>query len=111
MGYGSSVREGLKKAKTVEEFLRIIPGNNSSNGACMRVAPIGVIPDIKKVIQYAITNAEITHHVPSAIASSVCVAAASHYFFYNLGKPENVFDYCIKACKSIDEESIHYFRR
>ena len=110
MGYGSSVREGLKIAKTVKEFLRIIPGNSSSNGSCMRAAPIGVIPDIKKVIQYSITNAEVTHNVPSAIASSVCVAAASHYFFYNLGQPENVFDYCIKACKGIDEESIHYFK-
>jgi ADP-ribosylglycohydrolase/8-oxo-dGTP pyrophosphatase MutT (NUDIX family) len=109
-GYGSSVREGLKRARNAEEFLRIIPGNKPGNGACMRAAPIGVLPRIEEVIKYAKLNAEITHNVPSAIASSVCVAAASHYFYHNLGKPEKVFDYCIKACKDIDEESIDYFK-
>lgn len=110
MGYGSSVREGLKTAKTAEEFLKIIPGNSSGNGACMRATPLGILPKIKKVIKYAKINAETTHNAPSSIASSVCVATASHFFFHDLGKPEKVFDYCINACKGIDEESIEYFK-
>lgn len=109
MGYGSSVREALKIAKNAKEFLKIIPGNSYGNGACMRAVPIGILPDIKKVIQYAIINAKITHNSPSAIASSVCIATASHYFYYNLGKSENVLDYCIKACGGLDKESINYF--
>jgi len=110
MGYGGSVREGLKKAKTSKEFLEIIPGNSNGNGACMRAIPLGVLPKIKDVIRYAKVNAEITHNTPSAIASSVCVAAASHYFYYNLDKPEKVFDYCLNACKKIDKESTRYLK-
>jgi len=109
-GYGSSVREGLKKSKNGLKFLQIIPGNKEGNGACMRAAPIGILPDIKDVIKYAKINAEITHNTPSAIASSVCVATASHYFYYNLGNPKKIFDYCIEACKDIDYESIKYFQ-
>ena len=109
-GYGGSVREGLKKSKTTKEFLGIIPGNSSGNGACMRAVPIGVLPKIEDVIKYAKINAKITHNVVSAIASSVCVAVASHYFYYNLGKPEKVFDYCINICEKIDKESTEYFK-
>ena len=55
-GYGSSVKEGLKKAKSVKEFLKIIPGVGKGNGACMRSVPIGILPNIKKVIKYAIAS-------------------------------------------------------
>ncbi len=110
MGYGGSVCEGLKKSKNPKEFLRIIPGNSSGNGACMRAVPLGVLPKIKDVVEYAKINAKVTHNVPSAIASSVCVGVASHYFYYNLGKPEDVFDYCINICENIDKESAEYFK-
>jgi ADP-ribosyl-[dinitrogen reductase] hydrolase len=109
-GYGGSVREGLRKSKNSKEFLRIIPGNSFGNGACMRAVPLGVLPKIKDVVEYAKINAKITHNVPSAIVSSVCVAVASHYFYYNLGKPEEVFDYCINICEKIDKESVGYFK-
>jgi len=107
-GYGS-IRHSLKKAKNGAELLRTIRGNSWGNGACMRVTPIGILPNLKKVIQYAKINAKVTHNSPSAIASSVCIATATHYFYYNLGKPEKVFDYCINACRGIDGESIKYF--
>lgn len=108
-GYGSSVRKGLKKAKTGKEFLKIIPGNKPGNGACMRAVPIGILPNLHDVIRYGKINAEITHNTPSAITSSICVAAASHYFYYKLGNPKKVFDYCISACKGLDKESLTYF--
>lgn len=110
-GYGSSVKEGLRKSKDTNDFLKIIPGNSSGNGACMRSSIIGILPKIKDVIYNAKINAEVTHNTPSAIASSVCVAAASHYFYYELGEPKKVFDYCINACKGLDEKSVDYFKK
>lgn len=108
-GYGS-IGPSLKKVKNGADLLRTIPGNSKDNGACMRAKLIGILPDLKKVIQYAKINARVTHNTPSAIASSVCIATATHYFYYNLGSPKNVFDYCINACKGIDGESITYFK-
>jgi ADP-ribosyl-[dinitrogen reductase] hydrolase len=109
-GYGKSVSEGLKKSRNAREFLKIIPGVSNGNGACMRAVPLGVLPKIEEVIKYAKINSMITHNVASAITSSVCVAAASHYFYYNLGKPEKVLDYCINICEKIDKKSAEYFR-
>jgi ADP-ribosyl-[dinitrogen reductase] hydrolase len=110
-GYGSSVKQGLKHAKNGKDLLNNIPGDSQGNGACMRASPIGILPNLKEVINYAIINAKITHNVPSAVASSVAIATAAHYFYYNLGEPIKVFDYVINACKEIDNESIEYFKK
>ena len=107
-GYGS-IRYNLKKAKNGAELLKTVRGNSWGNGACMRATPIGILSNLKKAVQYAKINAKVTHNSPSAIASSVCIATATHYFYYNLGKPEKVFNYCINACRGIDGESIKYF--
>ena len=64
-------------------------------GAAMRAVPLGVLPDIATVWQYACINAETTHRTPEAIASSVAVALASHYFFYRHGPVANVFTFCL----------------
>jgi ADP-ribosylglycohydrolase len=108
-GYSNSTQTALLSSKNGKELLVNIKSDSIKNGACMRAVPLGILPDLKKVIEYGKINAETTHNTPKGITSSVCIAAASHYFYYELGKPEEVFDFCIKACKGLDKESLDFF--
>lgn len=109
-GYSSATKNALKNSKNGKDFLSRLKRDSIRNGACMRAVPIGVLPKVKDVVKYAIINAETTHNSPKGITSSVCIASASHYFYYNLGKPEGVFDFCINACTGLDKESLDYFK-
>jgi ADP-ribosylglycohydrolase len=108
-GYARAMSGALKYSKNGLELLKARESGSPGNGAAMRAVPIGILPDLIKVIDYAKVNAQVTHNLPSSIASSVCVAAASHYFYHSLGAPQGVFDFCINACEGIDLESTEYF--
>lgn len=110
-GYSSTREEILKKSKRGKEFLDLHKGRYSrANGACMRAVPIGVIPNMSTVINYAKINAETTHNTPGGIISSVCISLASHYFYYNLGKPEDIFDFCISNSEGLDKTALDYLK-
>ncbi len=108
-GYSTATKKALSDSINGKDFLKKVNGNSIRNGACMRSAPIGLLPNIQDVIKYSTINAESTHNTPKGITSSVCISAASHYFYYNLGKPEKIFDFCIDVCKGLDKESLEYF--
>ena len=122
-GYSGAMGRLLKRCQTGKDLIKIreigskkiketnFKGGKCGNGAAMRAVPIGILPNIKDVIKYAKLNAEITHNMPAGIASSVGVACASHYFYYNLGEPKKVIDFCIKNIKGIDNETIDYLQR
>lgn len=111
-GYSSTTKNALKNSKDGKDLLDNLSRDptRTSNGACMRAVPIGILPNIKEVIRCATINAETTHNSPKGIISSVCIASASHYFYWNIGKPEGVFDFCINACTGLDKESLDYFK-
>jgi len=109
-GYTRVFSSILKSSRNGKDMLRKIRGDSIKNGAAMRAVPMGVLLKLKDVINSAKINASVTHNSPGGIFSSVCVAVASHYFYYNLGKPEKVFDFCLKACKGLDKEALAYIK-
>jgi ADP-ribosylglycohydrolase len=109
-GYSGEMSKVMKSAKTGKDLIKSRKPGSPGNGACMRVVPLGVLHNLSDVIEYAKTSAQVTHAGPKGETSAVCVAAASHYFYHNLGPPQGVFDYCINACKGMDRESIEYFK-
>ena len=97
VGYSSrtlkALKNGIEKG-SVREFLRSTV-SSATNGAAMRAVPLGVISDADEVRHCATVNAEATHRTPEAVASSNLVALASHYFFYDKGTAEGVFEFCL----------------
>jgi len=75
-------------------------GPSVTNGAALRAVPLGVLKDVHTVREYAVINAETTHHTPQAIVSSVAVALASHYFFYT-HDPVDVFSFCLQHMQGL----------
>jgi hypothetical protein len=51
----------------------------------MRAGPIGVLPDLAQVIEYARIQAAVTHNTPDGINAAVAAALMPHYFLYRLG--------------------------
>lgn len=109
-GYSKKFGPILKSALDGKDLIAKIGGKSERNGAAMRSVPFGVFENLSDAVKYAEINAKVTHNSPKGIASSVCVAAASHYFFHKIGNSKGVFDYCIDACKGHDAESISYFK-
>jgi ADP-ribosyl-[dinitrogen reductase] hydrolase len=98
-GYSRRMRDALKQ-RTVEGFRKALHGMAYTDGAAARAVPIGVMPDVEMVKQCGVVNAETTHHSSKAIASSVMVALASHYFFHvytpEASLPSQVFTFCLE---------------
>ncbi len=108
-GYASRTKTILKNAKDPIEFLRYRKKKPISNGSVMRTLPIGLIPNIEKVKSFSKMNAEITHFSQNAVKATVMTSLASHYFYYNLGKPKNVVDFCVNESEDIFPEYNDYF--
>ena len=75
----------------------------------MRSVPLGILPKLADVVNYATINASVTHNTPKGITSSVCIAAASHYIYHGLGQYRGIIGFCTDACKGLDKESLAYF--
>jgi ADP-ribosylglycohydrolase len=84
-GYARSFYEFLQDMSDGTEFLERIRPDSDKSGAAMRAAPIGVLPSISDVRQYAKVQASATHDTPDGIAAAQAAALMSHYFLYNLG--------------------------
>ena len=106
VGYAQGFQAFLDSISTKEEFLSQIKPDSERNGAAMRSIPIGIIPDIEKVIDCARINASLTHNTPKGISSSLIVACRAHYTIY----PRTAyFDETEKTKGIIDEETLSYF--
>ncbi|MFH1127102.1 MAG: ADP-ribosylglycohydrolase family protein [archaeon] len=113
-GYSKYTTEALE-SPTTEEYMANIK-HSDRNGAIPRNVPIGVLRNTENVINYAIINSELDHNTPQSITSSVFVALASHYMFHELGKPQNIYRFCIDKMReyhaesAFDEDTIEYLR-
>ena len=90
VGYASGFYHFLKKTRTGEEFLENIVPESDKSGAAMRATPIGVIPDIQKVKEYAEIQARVTHDTPDGVRAAIASALTTHYFLHLEGKPADL---------------------
>ncbi len=107
IGYSKDSLSLLENSKSPEDFITQVV-HTPRNGATMRAVPIGVLPDIKTVLEYSVINAQVTHNEDSAVVSSAAIALASHYFFHGIGQPTEVFDFCLDHLKGLDKTSLEY---
>lgn len=84
-GYASSFHGFLKKTTTGDDFLANIRPHSDKSGSAMRAGPIGVLPDLWMVLDYAKVQAKVTHDTPDGIAAAQAAALMTHYFLYRLG--------------------------
>jgi ADP-ribosyl-[dinitrogen reductase] hydrolase len=84
-GYARKLYNFLLEIQDGQEFLAKIRGTSDRSGAAMRAAPIGIFPNIEKVINFCTIQAAITHNTPDGINAAIAAALMSHYFIYQLG--------------------------
>lgn len=89
-GYAARFYDFLQNVNTGREFLEKINPDSDKSGAAMRAGPIGFLPDIRAVIDYAAVQAKLTHDTPIGIGSAVAAALMAHYFLYDYGKKSDL---------------------
>ncbi|MDI6737213.1 MAG: ADP-ribosylglycohydrolase family protein [Nanoarchaeota archaeon] len=109
-GYTSGFTSVLNKCKNGQDLMFKVGGNSEKNGAAMRSVPFGILPKLEDALGAAIQSAIVTHNTKKGLMSAMCIAAASHYFYYNKGEPKDLIGYCIKACMGYDSETDAYLK-
>jgi ADP-ribosylglycohydrolase len=89
-GYAGSFHSFLKETTNGDDFLANIRPHSDKSGAAMRASPLGVLPEIWTVIDYAEVQAKITHDTPDGIHAAQAAALMTHYFLYELGPKEKL---------------------
>lgn len=89
-GYSNHFYQFLCSVKNIDDFIQHINKESDSSGAAMRSAPIGCLPDIDQVIEYATIQAETTHRTAGGVQSSVAAALSSHFFIYRYDRKRNL---------------------
>lgn len=107
-GYSSNTRDWLEGKKTIEELRAAQNREDPSCGPLMRAVPLGLI-DTELISQYAIINADASHNLPKAEASSILIARASEYIIVKEGDKENIIAYCKKFVSN--KEIINYLEQ
>jgi ADP-ribosylglycohydrolase len=84
-GYSAAFYDILQRAQSSGELLARLNPTSEKNGAAMRAPVIGLLPDCRDVIDYAIRQATVTHDTTPAKTAAIAAALATHYFHYGLG--------------------------
>ncbi len=84
-GYASRFYDFLIEVQDGEEFLARIHAHSDKSGAAMRAAPIGILPTVRQVLDYATVQARLTHDTPDGIAAAAAAALSAHYFIHQRG--------------------------
>jgi ADP-ribosylglycohydrolase/adenine/guanine phosphoribosyltransferase-like PRPP-binding protein len=109
VGYSKASKDAME-SHSIDEYLSRVNKQSNRNGAITRSVPIGVLKNPDKVIDYAVINSKFDHDTPSSIASAVCIALASHYFYHTSGEPEQFLDYYEEKISDFDKETADYLR-
>lgn len=84
-GYAGRFHAFLRETRDGATFLDHIRPDSDKSGAAMRAAPIGLLPDVAAVLEYAAVQARVTHDTPLGISSAQAAALAVHYCHHELG--------------------------
>lgn len=85
-GYARGFESVLKQCKNGDDLLRLLKPDSDRNGAAMRSIPLGVLPTVARVKEFAKIQARITHNTPGGIASSQAAALMAHYGLRQRGR-------------------------
>lgn len=92
-GYSRGFQAILESSWSGDELLSRLVPNSTKNGAAMRSVPIGVLPDKDSIIEFARTQASVTHDTTDGIISSQAIALLSHHALYT----DEPFAACLSA--------------
>lgn len=81
-GYARGFQKFLEETNSTEDFLKNIIPTSEKNGAAMRATPIGMIKDVKEVIEIARVQASVTHDSIIGTWGSIATALMSHFAHY-----------------------------
>ena len=84
-GYARGFYRLLQSVTDGSQLLQHIRPRSDKNGAAMRVAPIGLCPQVGQVIALARLQAQVTHDSPQGISAAIAVALTVHYFHFDKG--------------------------
>jgi len=70
-----------------------VSGDSDKSGAAMRVAPIGLYPDLNTLCDLCSIQSSITHNTPMGRSAALAVALMVHYFYYGLGPRKDLYDW------------------
>lgn len=93
LGYAKGFQSFLDEVGSGAEFLEKINPSSTRNGACMRSAPLGVIYDTSKLLDYAEIQAKVTHDTKEGIVSAQAIALCAQFFLYEKGESSELIDY------------------
>jgi ADP-ribosyl-[dinitrogen reductase] hydrolase len=82
-GFQAILEQASKAPSPYHEFMKLVIPNSTKNGGCMRAVPVGVIKDIKEVLEIARVQASVTHNTAEGIWSAQAVALMSHFALYS----------------------------
>ena len=85
-GYARGFESVLKRCKNGDDLLRLLKPDSDRNGAAMRSIPLGVLPTVAKVREFARIQARITHDTPGGIAPSQAAALMAHFGLRQRGR-------------------------
>ena len=85
-GYARGFESVLKQCKNGEDLLRLLKPDSDRNGAAMRSIPLGILPTVARVREFARIQAQITHNTLGGIASSQAAALMAHYGLRRRGR-------------------------
>ena len=99
LGYSKGFYHFLQSINTESEFIRHIKPNSTRNGAAMRSAPLGYLRDIPQLLKMANLQASLTHNTEIGKKSSQAIALAAHFFLFNLGKRQQLYEFVTEYSK------------
>lgn len=84
-GYSKRLHNALEKAdetNPLEFILNCKQAGMSSNGSVMRAVPLGMLPDIKDIMNRSIMHTSVTHGHIDAVNSALVVSLTGHFFYH-----------------------------
>lgn len=113
-GYSKALQTIMESCHTGQDLLDRLRGHNNSNknGGAMRAVPIGVLPDIKQVIETADLQASITHNTIEGRFAAIVVAVMSHFALYENRPLTEIREYCVEHVGQWhNDESIFWLKK
>jgi ADP-ribosyl-[dinitrogen reductase] hydrolase len=89
-GYAGRFYLFLQQVRDGQQFLAEIRPDSDKSGSAMRAGPIGVLPDMAQVMEYARIQAASTHNTPDGINAAIAAALMPHYFLYRRGPKQEL---------------------